>query len=92
MKTLKVTTTVGEFTRKTATAYTHVNVWKSPRAEADIADPNAYPGGISGRWKKDRGYGVTWHSSLKAAQNAGRKYIWDGDATLIGTFDVGGQS
>ena len=86
---LTVTTPVGLFTRKTDTIYAYVNVWASPRAERYAANPSEACGGVTGRWVKDRGYGVTWHSSAQAAANAARRgYEWDSAATLVGTFPV----
>ncbi len=92
--TLKASTPVGEFTRTTSTAYTHVVVWNSPRAmeyfEKCAADPEMkrMASGVHSRWIKDRGYGVTWHASEAAARNV-RRYSWDGnDATLVGVFAV----
>lgn len=85
---LTVTTPAGVFDRKTETRYTHVNVWSSPRAQRIAASPDRQSA-VYARWVKDRGYGVTWHSSARAAEAASRKgYVWDGEATLIGTFPV----
>jgi hypothetical protein len=94
MKTLTAVTPVGEFTRKTDSVYTYVNVWASPRAKAafDSAAERTYrPCGVDARWIKDRGYGVTWHyteAAARAAASSKRGYQWD-HATLVGTFAVG---
>lgn len=91
--TLKVTTPVGEFTRATATAYTHAVVRKSPRAmgvfERAQAGGDVYKGGVQGRWIKDRGFAVTWHGSERAAKNAAAAdYTWDGQTEVVGVFAI----
>lgn len=94
MTTLKVNTTVGEFTRNTDIAYTHAIVWNSPRAAQTYANvtnnvANYHGGGVHGRWVKDRGYATTWHGSHKAAlRAASRGYGWDNEATPVGIFAV----
>lgn len=91
MKTnLKAVTSVGDFTRATASTYTHVVVWNSPRAARSFAaHSTGCASGVAVRWFKDRGFGVTWHSSERAAQNATRAYKWDAqNATLVGVFPV----
>ena len=86
-RTLTATTPVGAFNRATASAYTHVNVWDSPRATA--AFEAGRRGGVAGRWTKDCGWAVTWHGSEAAARRAGAgKYGYDHHATLLGTFPV----
>lgn len=84
--TLHVDTSVGHFTRQTDTNYTHVVVWRSPRALGSLT--SAHKSGVSARWAKDNGFGVTWHSSGKAAEAATRSYKWDDNATLVGVFAV----
>jgi|KBSMisStaDraftv2_1062788.scaffolds.fasta_scaffold350771_1 hypothetical protein len=88
-RTLTATTPVGTFNRATASAYSHVNVWASPRAAAQAAEPDAYTGGVMGRWIKDHGYGVTWHFNEASARKAAAgKYGWDHSAKLVGIFPV----
>lgn len=83
---LQAVTPVGTFTRATDTPYTRIVVWRSERAAKALADNRT--GGVAGRWAKDLGYGVTWHSSERTAQNASASYKWDGAATLVGVFAV----
>jgi hypothetical protein len=88
-RTLTATTPVGSFNRATASAYSHVNVWASPRAAEAVADAYAHKNGVGGRWIKDRGYGVTWHFTEASARKAAAgKYGWDQSAKLVGTFPV----
>jgi hypothetical protein len=92
-QTLNAVTPAGNFSRETNTPYQFVVVWNTPRAAAAAAEiasnPKAYKSGVNGRWAKDRGFGVTWHGSEHAAQNAARGgYVWDGAATLVGIFPV----
>lgn len=86
--TLHVDTSVGHFTRQTDTKYTHIVVWRSPRARGSLA--SKHKTGVHARWEKDNGFGVTWHSSGKAAEAAARSYKWDNNATLVGVFAVSG--
>ena len=91
MKTLTVTTPVGEFNRRTDSLYTFVNVWASPRAAAAYAEASPRACGVHARWIKDRGYGVTWHvteASARKAAGFSRGFKWDHDATLVGSFAV----
>jgi hypothetical protein len=96
-KTLKAQTTVGEFTRATASNYTHVVVWDAPYVmnlfvAVQNGDAEAIcisRDGVQARWVKDRGYGVTWHSSAAAANKAARgRYGWVINSTLVGVFEV----
>ncbi len=88
-RVIKVATPIGEFSRKTANEYTHVNVWASPRAMAAFQNPNKSNYATETKWKKDLGYGVTWHTAEASAVRAGRgTYRWDRSATLVGTFVV----
>lgn len=85
--TLKVETSVGQFTRTTATAYTHAVVRTC--AAATRALEGNYKGGVYGRWAKDRGYAVTWHgSAAAAAKAAATPYVWDLKAVVVGVFAV----
>lgn len=84
---LTAVTPVGTFTRETFTPYTHIVVWRSERAAKALTEDRT--GGVAGRWAKDNGFGVTWHSSERAANNAaGGVYKWDGRAELVGVFAV----
>ena len=89
---LSITTPVGTFTRNTNTSYKAVVVWKSPRAERDVADILASGGKLSGvdaRWAKDNCFGTTWHGTREAALKAAQAgYKWDGEATLVGVFNI----
>lgn len=91
-KTLKITSPVGTFTRKTATNYTHAVVWNSPRAADTLARSEAGEDlsyGVNARWIKDRGYATTWHSSERTARAAAASpYKWDCKATPVGVFQV----
>ena len=97
-KTLKISTPHGEFTRSTASVYTHAVVRSCPRSAEEfeyfkaLTDPREIRGakqGVSGRWIKDRGYAVTWHKSEAAAQNAASgNYMWDHSAVVLGIFPV----
>lgn len=89
----------GEFTRTTASNYTHAVVRTSERAMNNyrpIADGTATEreilwakSGVTARWVKDRGYAVTWHGSKRAAEAAASKpYFWDNKTTLVGIFPV----
>lgn len=81
--TLKINTPMGEFTRTTATAYTHVVVaiaasrcgekFNGPEDCAAHCAPHAWSGGIHARILKDRGYIVSWHSSETNARKAAEK-------------------
>jgi len=93
MKTIKVITPVGEFTRKTSTDYTHAVVRKSERArgvyEKFLTTGEKSGSGVDARWIKDRGFAVTYHSSERAARNAAnQKYGWDSKAEVIGIYEV----
>ena len=93
MKTIKVTTPVGEFTRSTKSDYTHVVVRKSDRAKS-VYDKFSSSGEKSGcgtdaRWIKDRGFVVTYHTSLRSADNAARqKYFYDSKSEVVGIYEV----
>ena len=93
MKTIKVTTPVGEFTRTTKSDYTHVVVRKSDRAksvyEKFLSSGDKSGSGVDARWIKDRGFAVTYHASLRSAANAAnQKYGWDYKAEVIGIYEV----
>lgn len=84
---LKVITPAGEFTRTTDTAYTHVVVRISPRAQQALTQ--TYSSGVHGRWIKDRGYATTWHASEASARKAAAKpYQWDLSTDVVGVFPV----
>jgi hypothetical protein len=86
---LKIETEHGVFTRQTKSAYTHAVVFSSPRAKQFFEKAEGAQCGVNARWVKDRGFGVTWHSSLKSAQAALRKgYQWDSLAQPVGIFSV----
>jgi aspartokinase len=93
MRTIKVVTPVGEFTRSTKSDYTHVVVRKSDKAKS-VYDRFVSSGEKSGcnvdaRWIKDRGYAVTYHNSERAAVNAAKqKYGWDSKSEVIGIYEV----
>jgi hypothetical protein len=93
MKTIKVTTPVGEFTRSTKSNYTHAVVRKCDRAQA-VYEKFLTSGGKSvlgtdARWIKDRGFAVTYHTSERSAANAAKqKYFWDYSAQVIGIYEV----
>jgi hypothetical protein len=93
MKTIKVTTPVGEFTRSTKSDYTHVVVRKSDRAQS-VYDKFVTTGeksgsGVDARWVKDRGFVVTYHTSLRSAANAAKqKYFYDSKSQVIGIYEV----
>jgi len=93
MKTIKVTTPVGEFTRSTKSDYTHVVVRKSDRAKS-VYDKFSSSGeksclGVDARWIKDRGFVVTYHTSLRSAANAAKqKYFYDSKSEVIGIYEV----
>lgn len=91
-KELSVTTTVGTFTRNTDSEYVCVVVWKSPRAERDVALVRASGRklrGVDARWANDNCYGVTWHTSKEVAKKTIKSgYKWDNQATLIGVFYI----
>src|SRR5262245_8153890 len=88
----KITTQVGEFTRKATKPYSHAVVRTSPRAMG--AFERAQAGHKSGsnvnqRWAKDRGFAVTWHGSEAAARKAAAApYIWDLSTQVVGIFAV----
>ena len=95
--TLKISTTCGEFSRTTATAYTHAVVWDCPRAReiyegvqsGDEFHIRMARSGVNRRWNNDRGFAVTWHSSASAAEKAAAgKYVWDWSAKVVGIFEV----
>jgi len=96
---LKIETPVGTFTRKATRQYTHAVVHQSPRAMTEflaMTSPDATEdqkrwakSGVTGRWVKDRGYAVTWHSTEAAARKAAAApYGWDGSVAKIGIFAV----
>lgn len=92
---LKITTPHGEFTRKATRAYTHAVVRLSPRAQEAFDNRGSATrwtkSGVTGRWIKDRGYAVTWHSSeANAHKAAAAPYMWDGSVEVVGVFPVGG--
>jgi hypothetical protein len=93
MKTTKVITPVGEFTRKTNSRYTHVVVRQSKRAHA-VYENFLVTGKRSvlsteNLWIKNRGFALTYHSSQQSAWNAAKqKYDWDSSATVVGIYEV----
>ena len=93
MKTIKVITPVGEFTRSTKSNYTHVVVRKSDRAKS-VYDKFVTTGeksrsGVDVRWIKDCGFVVTYHNSLRSAGNAAKKiYRYDPKSEVIGIYEV----
>jgi hypothetical protein len=93
MKTIKVITPVGEFTRSTNSQYTHAVVRKSERAnrvyQQFLQTNERSSSGVDARWVKDRGYAVTYHASLRSAANASQqKYPYDCAAEVIGIYEV----
>jgi hypothetical protein len=96
-KVLKVSTPHGEFTRSTDAAYSHVVV-AIPASRfgdtyedaadlvAELQDRNSSRG-VFGRVLKDRGYIVSWHSSLalaaKAAEKGNSPYFKTRDAQVF---------
>jgi hypothetical protein len=89
---LKVSTPVGEFTRKATKPYSHVVVRVSPRAKEFVetyAARGRKPSGVDARWVKDRGYATTWHNTEAAARKAAAApYVWDGSVEVVGVFAV----
>ncbi len=67
-----VETPVGTFTRKTASAYTHIRVLETNWGPSQL--------------KQVEGYRATWHKTLAAAQKA--TYAWNPDAPVVGIFPV----
>jgi hypothetical protein len=93
MKTIKVTTPVGEFTRKTSTDCTHAVVRRSENARAAyerfLSTGKRSPLSTDNRWIKDRGFVVSYHSSERAARAAAQQtYQWDKNAEVIGIYEV----
>jgi hypothetical protein len=93
MKTIKVITPVGEFTRSTKSDYTHVVVRKSDSAKSVydkfLSSSDKSRSGVDARWIKDRGFVVTYHTSLRSAANAAQqKYPYDPAAEVIGIYEV----
>ena len=87
--TLTIQTTAGTFTRTTASKYTHIVVYASPRAKKVFDANEKTQSGVDARWIKDRGFGVTWHGSLASAEKAAKAgYKWDSEATLVGVFSI----
>lgn len=103
---LEIDTPHGIFTRSATRPYMFAVVRTSARAAKDFAnfnaaDPTTEEGkrtirwgkqGVSGRWIKDRGFAVTWHSDERTARNAARKpYMWDvsgcGPAEIYEVFE-----
>jgi hypothetical protein len=93
MKTIIVSTPVGEFSRKTNTPYTHAVVRKSVKAQS-VYERFLSTGvrsvlNVNNRWIKDRGFVVTYHNSLFAAINASEKeYRWDRLTEVVGVYEV----
>jgi hypothetical protein len=88
-KVLTVNTPHGSFNRATNTPYTHIVVYSSPRADRAFQNAKGGECGVDARWIKDRGFGVTWHSSLKSAMAAERSgYKWDANSKSLGIFPV----
>ena len=93
MKTIKVITPVGEFTRNTKSDYTHAVVRKSERAnfryQQFLATGEKSGSGVDARWIKDCGFVVTYHNSLRSAGNAAKKiYRYDPKSEVIGIYEV----
>ncbi|NCU72208.1 MAG: hypothetical protein EBY66_04210 [Candidatus Fonsibacter lacus] len=92
MKTIKVITPVGEFTRSTKSNYTHAVVRKSELANniyQQFLQTGKKQSGVDGRWIKDCGYAVTYHTSLRSAANvAQQKYPYDPKSEVIGIYEV----
>lgn len=89
-KTLTAKTPHETFTRTTNTKYTHVVVRKSQRAIDALQ--SKYNSGLEARFKKDKGFAVTWHSSYAAAQKAARTwYGWDPKSVVLGIYEVEGE-
>jgi len=92
MKTIIVSTPVGEFSRKTNSPYTHVVVRKSARAESKWKESwtsGFKYSGVDARWAKDRGYVVSYHFSHASAVAAAKKdYRYDRMATVIGIYEI----
>lgn len=81
---LKVNTPYGEFTRKTATKYTHIVVAQpasrmgkeitgADELAAMLTADGHHTDGVMARVLKDRGYIVSWHSTEAAASKAAIK-------------------
>ena len=92
MMTIKVITPVGDFTRSTKSNYTHAVVRRSERARAAYEEfllSGQKQSGVDGRWVKDRGFAVTYHTSKRAARNAAKKqYGYDSKAEVVGIYEV----
>jgi hypothetical protein len=96
-RTLKAVTPQGEFTRGTATPYSHAVVRHSPRAQGlyqkvqagDADGINSAKSGAQARWVKDRGFVVSWHTTEKSALSAAAStYGYDPDTTVLGIYPV----
>ena len=88
--TLTAKTAHGTFTRNTNSKYTHVVVRKSQRAIDALQ--SEYKCGLEARFKKDKGFAVTWHSSHAAAQKAANSfYAWDRESVVLGIYEVDGE-
>jgi hypothetical protein len=89
---LQANTPVGTFSRETKSQYKAIVVWNSPRAKAcfDKAQQTGiYPkSGVDTRWVKDNGFAVTWHGSKASALKATKNYLYDGNATVAGVFEL----
>jgi hypothetical protein len=93
MKTIKVATPFGEFTRTTKSDYTHAVVRKSDRAKSVhdkfVSSGEKSGSGVDARWIKDRGFAVTYHTSERAARNAAKQqYAYDSKTEVIGIYEV----
>ena len=94
--TLTATTPFGDFSRKTDSPYTHVVVrspdcnWREVHSPEELVakfgSGHGKGGGVFGRYVKDRGYIVSWHSSASAAISA--KPAGYCDSKLLGVFPV----
>lgn len=83
----------GTFTRATASKYTHVVVRSSPRALAAyqraLAGEPCYKDGVDGRWIRDCGHVVSWHSSEGAAHKAAAGgYFYDRATCVLGIYAI----
>lgn len=92
MKTIVAVTPVGLFARTTKSDYTHVVVRESERAKAvydNFLSTGKKSFGVNNRWIKDRGFVVTYHNSLRSAENAAKqKYFYDYSSKVIGIYEV----
>ena len=79
----------GVFTRNTNNAYTHVVVRVCSMSKE--AFEKKEKGGVYGRWAKDQGFMVSWHSSHEAAKKASLQpvaYDLRKDQIVLGIYPV----